>query len=189
VANIVLEVNRQVGIDPGTLPRCRLADLEGTSIPGAERVCGEAEVGRGRAWERLDPPDAEFGSSAQLAAFNARVHGHPGILVHGVFGTPIANTFTMAFELKKSRGAGKNTFPTLLSAEVPAAVQSAGPLTGFELTLSGRHAVNRGYLSASCPAPSGFAGTGATFPLLRLELGFEGGAILSSNLLPSCTPR
>jgi hypothetical protein len=91
----------------------------------------------------------------------------------------------MAFELKKSRGAGKNTFPTLLSAEVPAAVQSAGPLTGFELTLSGRHRATRDYLTARCLSPS----PETIAPLLRLELGFEGGAILSSNLLPSCTPR
>jgi hypothetical protein len=82
------------------------------------------------------------------------------------------------------------TFTTVLTASLPQTTGEWGFVTGIEITL-GRQFRYRGrrrsYVSAGCPAPTGFPG--AVFPLVRASFGFAGAGTLTSTLTRNCRAR
>ncbi|HET7485756.1 MAG TPA: NHL repeat-containing protein [Solirubrobacterales bacterium] len=184
---ISIALNREGRFDPTGLPVCHLREIEPATTANALAACRSALVGEGHfeAKVHLDS-QSPFPSSGKLYAFNARLHGRPAILAH-VYGTdPVPTSYTLPFEIGRSKG----TFGTTLRALLPRVTGSSGVVTGLSMELK-RSFSYRGrrhsYLSAGCPAPKGFSGV--PFPLAKAKLGFAGGKSLSKTLTRNCRVR
>jgi hypothetical protein len=82
------------------------------------------------------------------------------------------------------------TFATVLSTQLPISANHYGYLRAISFDLHRLfryHGRRHSYLSAACAAPAGFPT--ATFPLARVSMSFEGGAILSATVTRSCRVR
>lgn len=179
--------NRAGRIHPGGLPICSVSDIQPSTNAAAREACGDSIVGRGTfsADVRI-PRQSPFPARGQVIAFNGRYRGRPAILAH-VYGTvPVPTSFTLPFAIKRSGG----TFGTVLVASLPRAAAGSGYVTGLKLDL-GRtfrlHGISHSYLTAGCPAPSGFGA--ATFPLTRAILSFGGGPRIATTVDRTCRAR
>lgn len=183
---IAIEINRYGHFNPRGLPICRLREIEPSTTANALAACRRSLVGEGRFSAKIRlAQQAPFPSGGKVLAFNGTLHGRPAILAH-VYGTdPIPTSFTLPFAIEPAKG----TFGTVLRASLPEVTGNAGYVTGLSLSL-GRNFSFRGkrrsYLSASCPAPSGFPG--AVFPFARARFGFEKKTV-TSTLTRNCKVR
>ena len=181
---IAIAINRDGSIDTAGLPLCPASRIEATSTAAALSACRPALVGTGHvSAEAAFTGGSPFPFHGRLLAFNSTVNGSRVILAH-VYGTePISISRTIVFHLRSATG----TYGTVLSATIPNVAGEFGYLTAIELSLHRLYTYRgerRSYLSASCPAPSGFGA--AVFPLARAAMSFEGGATLSSTVTRSC---
>lgn len=184
---VVIELNRGGVLDTHGLPRCRRNQIESGSSRDAMTECGDALVGRGTYQARTAfPEQGAFPSDGKILAFNAVVGGRPAILAH-VYGVkPVPITRIIVFEISHRSG----VYGTVLSGELPVSVNRYGYVKRIGLSLHrlftyrGRQ---RSYLSAACPAPTGFPG--ANFAFARASMTFEDGRTLASTLTRSCRVR
>lgn len=182
-----IAINRNGVIDTKGLPVCPLSVLQPSTTADALQNCRESLVGEGLFEAKvLLKGQTSFPSKGKLFAFNSRIDGRPAILAH-VYGTqPAPASFTLVFEVRKSKG----TFGTVLTTYLPEVTANSGYVTGLSMTL-GKQFVSRGhrhsYVSAGCPAPKGFSG--AVFPFARATLSFAGGKKVSQVLTRSCSAR
>lgn len=184
---LTIAINRHGRLDSRGLPVCHLSDIQPASTVEALRACRGSRVGEGSfSADVAIPTQAPFPSRGKVIAFNGRQHGRPVILAH-VYGIePIPTSFTLPFQIRRSKG----SFATTLVASLPQTTGEWGFVTGIEMTLK-RQFIYRGkshdYLSAGCPAPEGFPG--AVFPLVKASFEFAGAPSLSSTLVRSCKVR
>ncbi len=182
--SITVSLNRGGHLDPNGLPRCGHRRLIATDPAEALAVCGDALVGSGGYVARSSLPGQPSAAlRGQVLLFNATVGGHPAILAHLYQGAPAPITRLITFSVKRSAG----TYGTVISAQIPPAVNRNGYLTSIYLQLQRSFAVKgtrRAYLSAGCAAPAGFSL--ASFPFARASMGFEDGRTLSSVLIRNC---
>jgi hypothetical protein len=185
---IAIEVNRVGVLDRRGLPACPARRLTASSTADALRACGPAQVGEGRVGGVLVLPEQKptaFGG--RVVAFNGRMpDGGPAILAHLYLPRPVPVSFVLAFRVSHGHG----TFGTRLVATVPAQTRRSVHITEFSLRLHRVFTVagqRRSYLSAGCPAPSGF--TSATFPLLRASYAFVGTQTVADTLVRTCRAR
>jgi hypothetical protein len=184
---IVIELNSGGVLDTRGLPRCRRAQIESASSRSAMGECGDALVGRGTYLARTAfPEQGAFPSKGRILAFNAFVGGHQAILAH-VYGTePVPITRIIVFDIGHRRGA----YGTVLNGELPVSVNRYGYVKRIGLSLHRLFTYRgqrRSYLSAACPAPSGFPR--ASFAFARASMTFEDGRTLASSLTRSCRVR
>jgi hypothetical protein len=183
---MTIAINRYGHFDPDLLPKCTLADIQPSTTENALEACGDSLVGRGTFSANVAlSRQAPFPSAGPLYAFNGVVNGRPAILAHVYGEKPVPTSFTLVFELRKSKG----TFGTLMRASLPNLTGSSGYITGLSLDLgktvrSG--AKTKSYLSASCPAPKGFSG--ASFPFAKVSLDF-GKEKVEETLARNCKVR
>ncbi len=177
-----IAINRFGRISPGSLPSCRVDQIQPATTEGALEACRRSLVGRGSFSARvLLPEQAPFPSSGEVYAFNGTFNGRPAILAH-VYGTePAPTSYTLPFVITKTKG----TFGTLLTASLPGVTSEWGYVTALELNLD-RTSRGGGYVAASCPAPAGFRS--APFPLARASFGFAGRTV-TTTLTRSCAVR
>jgi hypothetical protein len=180
---IEIAINRHGRFDPSGLPVCQMRDIQPTTNTDALRACRGSLVGEGEFSAQVDiNGQAPYPSMGKLLAFNGSYHGVPAILAH-VFGTePVPTSYTLPFLLKASQG----TFGTRLVAALPDAAGGSSYVTGISLSLGRSYSFDgarHSYLSANCPAPSGFPA--ATFPFARASFDF-GEEQLTSTLTRSC---
>lgn len=184
---IVIALNRGGVLDARGLPRCRRSQIESSSSEAALAACRDALVGNGSYLARTAfPEQGAFPSDGRILAFNAVVDGHPAIFAH-VYGTePVPITRIITFDIRHRGG----TYGTVLSGELPVSVNRYGYVKRIALSLFRRYRYRgerRSYLSAACPAPSGFPG--AVFPFARASMSFADGRTLSSTLTRNCRVR
>jgi len=177
---IEISINRNGRFAPGSVPSCRLEQIQPATTSAALAACRRALVGEGRFSARvLLPEQAPFPSSGKVYAFNGRWHGHPAIFAH-VYGTePVPVSYTIPFELLRQHG----TYGTLLRASLPEVTGNSGYITALSLTF-GRGPKARGYISAGCPAPAGL--NIAPFRFARVDFSFAGGRTVGSTLTRTC---
>ena len=183
---IAIAINRSGHFDPRGLPVCHLREIQPATTANALEACRRSLVGQGHFSAKvLLSQQAPFPSAGKIFAFNGVLHGKPAILAH-VYGTdPVPVSYTLPFEIRPSRG----TYGTVLHASLPAVTGNSGYITGLSLALGRTFSSGgrkRSYLSAGCPAPTGFPG--AVFPFARASFGF-GGKTLTSTLTRSCRTR
>jgi hypothetical protein len=180
---IEIAINRNGHFAPGSVPRCRIEQIQPATTTAALAACRRSLIGEGHFSARvLLPEQAPFPSSGKVYAFNGRWHGRPTILAH-VYGTePVPVSYTIPFELFPRRG----TYGTLLRASLPEVTGNSGYITGLSLTF-GRGPEAHGYLTAGCPAPPGFRE--ASFSLARVDFSFAGSRKVGSALVRTCKAR
>ena len=183
---ISVEINRHGHLEPNGLPVCSLRAIQPSTTAGALAACRHSLVGEGHFTAKvLIAQQAPFPSSGKIVAFNGRWNGQPAILAH-IYGTkPIPTSYTLPFTIGSVR---RGTYGTKLSVSLPAFTGKWGYVTEVSLVL-GRSfrslGSTRSYLTASCPAPSGFPG--ANFLLSRTTLAFAGrGPTISQVLTGNC---
>ncbi len=180
---ISIAINRNGHFTPRGLPVCILREIQPATTANALEACRGSLVGEGRFSAKvLLNQQAPFPAAGKVYAFNGRLHGKPAIFAH-VYGTnPVPTSFTLPFTIESTKG----TFGTTLRASLPAVTGNSGYVTGLALNLGRNfsyHGKRQSYLSAACPAPSGFPG--AVFPFARASFGF-GKKTLTSTLTRTC---
>jgi hypothetical protein len=181
---IRIELNHGGRLDPHGLPTCRYGQLVAASRSKALEACGDAQVGEGAYdGQTAFPEQATFPSQGRITAFNAVYEGHSAILAHVYGGDPVPISRIIVFRIHHRGG----TFGTVLTGNLPDAVNHYGYVTGLSLRLFRRFSAQgrqHSYLSASCAAPAGFPS--AVFPFARASMSFADGRTLSSTLTRSC---
>jgi hypothetical protein len=183
---LTIAINRYGHLDPSLVPKCTLRDIQPATTENALAACGDSLVGKGSFSANVAlSRQAPFPSSGPLYAFNGVVNGKPAILAHVYGEAPVPTSFTLVFELKKSKG----TFGNVLRASLPEVTGNSSYITGLSLNLgktlrSGGK--TRSYLTASCPAPKGFGG--ASFPFAKVSLDF-GQKKVEETLSRNCKVR
>jgi hypothetical protein len=181
---IRIAVNRAGRLNAQGLPVCARRQIDPASPSEALAACGPSLVGAGGIVARTaiaDQPAATV--RAELLLFNGIVDGRPAILGHVYQTEPTPITRIVLFEIRHTAG----TFGTVITAQIPPALNSNGYLKSIFLQLERRYLFRgqrRSYLSAACSAPAGFPG--ATFPFARTSMSFDDGRTLSSTLVRSC---
>jgi DNA-binding beta-propeller fold protein YncE len=184
---IAIAINRNGRLSATGLPICRERQIQPSTTESARATCGGALVGEGRFAANVKLPEqSPFPSSGKVLAFNGRLHGRPAILAH-IYGTePAPTSYVLPFAIEGAHG----TYGTVLEASLPQATGDWGYVTGLKMTLRRSfrfHGKRHSYLSAGCPAPSGFPS--AVFPLARTSFAFAGGMTLTSVLNRSCRAK
>lgn len=184
---IAIEINRNGRFDADGLPSCRIPQIQPSTTDGALSACRRALVGEGHFSANIRlPQQSPFPSQGKVLAFNGRIHGQPAILAH-IYGTqPAPTSYVLPFLIHSAHG----TYGNVLEASLPQATGNWGYVTGLRMNLHRtfeRAGVQRSYLSAGCPAPSGFSA--AVFPLARTRFSFAGGMNLSTVLERDCRTR
>ena len=184
---ISIAINRGGRIETEGLPLCDRGRIEAASSAQAMEACGASLVGSGRYVAGVTFPEQEtLPLQGRILAFNATVDGRRAILAH-IFGAkPFPNSRTFVFKIRRTHG----TFGTVLTAELPRAVNRNGYLRRIVLNLRRDYVYGgrkHSYLSASCGAPSGT--TIGVFPFVRVGMTFADGRKLASTLIRTCTVR
>ena len=184
---ITMAINRHGRLDPIGLPRCRYHQIQPASSAEAREACAASLVGTGTFQANVALPDqSPFPSNGRVLAFNGALHGRPVIYAH-IYGTePVPISQLIAFHIHRIAG----SYRVVLSATLPRVAAEWGYVSGLSLTLKRTYRYRgriRSYLSAGCPAPSGF--DTAVYPFARASFGFDNGRTLHSTLTRSCTVR
>ncbi|MGH2975295.1 MAG: hypothetical protein ACRDLL_10570 [Solirubrobacterales bacterium] len=185
---MTVAVNRAGLVSVAGLPRCPAGLLQQTSSDAALERCRSALVGHGHFAANVNFPDAPLiPAQGQVLAFNSRIHGRPGLLLH-LYGTsPVRAAFVLPFTIAK-RNSGN--YGTVFSTRIPELASDLGYVTDIEMTMGRRYAYKgkeRSFLSASCSAPAGFSA--AAFPLARGTFSFANGQRLTTSLARDCRVR
>jgi hypothetical protein len=178
---IEIAINAHGRLDYRGLPRCRLRQIQPATSREALAACHRALVGSGRfSSEVILAEQSPFPSVGRILAFNGRVGGRPAILAH-IYGVdPAPTSYVLDFEIRRSR----DNFGTILETTLPVFTGNWGFVTGVSMTLGGSRAADDDYLTAGCPAPSGFES--AVFPLMRTTFTFDGGLSLAPTVSQGC---
>jgi hypothetical protein len=183
---IEIAINKHGHLNARGLPVCELDEIQPATTQDALSKCRKSLVGTGIFSAKLAVSgSAPFPSEGKMYAFNSVLHGRPAILAH-VYGTnPAPVSYTIPFEVKRSKG----TYGFVLTARFPQVNAKTGYVSGLSLDL-GKNFSYRGkkqsYLSAGCPAPSGFRA--ALFPFARASFVFKS-RTLTSTLARTCRVR
>jgi len=181
---ITFAINSYGRLDLSGLPVCRVGKIQPSSNQEAMEVCGPSLIGSGDFAANVKLPEqSPFPSKGKMLAFNGRLRGKPAVLAH-IYGTqPAASSYVLPFQISHTHG----TYGTLLQANLPHISGEWGNITNMSMTL-GRvyraHGKTHSYLSAACPAPSGFSA--APFSLAKTAFDFAGGISLKTTLTRQC---
>jgi len=187
LSDLKFAVNSAGRVSTLGLPRCGAGVLQQTSTEAALARCRQALVGRGHFSANVNFPDTPLiPAHGQVLAFNSRIHGHEGLLLH-LYGTsPVRATFVLPFDITRRHG----EFGTVFSTHIPQLASGLGYVTDVTMTLGRKYRYRgerRSFLSASCAAPAGFPG--GIFTLAHATFGFSNGQRLSTSLSRDCRVR
>lgn len=174
-------------LDTAGLPVCPRARLRNASTAQALRRCRGALVGHGRLdADAFVANQKPFRIAASLLAFNGRTaSGGAAVWVHA-FATNPPLAIVLPFVVARH---GQRV-GTVLTARVPSALGNLPHLSRFQLRLFRRYRYagqSRSYLSASCPAPSGF--TGGFLTIAKARYDFADGRSLNIGAVRGCRTR
>jgi hypothetical protein len=185
---ISFAINRYGLLSTRGLPTCDTGQLEATTTEEALSRCRAARVGHGRFGANVDFPNrAPLPVEGKMLAFNARIDGRPGLLLHIYGSNPVQATFVLEFKISHP---AKGTFGTVFATVIPKIASDLGYVTDVTLTFGRRYSFkgkSMSFLSARCAAPAGFPG--ALFSFARASFGFATGRQLTTTLARDCLVR
>jgi hypothetical protein len=185
---MTVAVNRAGVVSVTGLPTCAAPQLQQTSSEAALEACRPALVGRGHFAANVDFPGAPLiPAQGKVLAFNSRIHGRPGILLHLYGSSPVRAAFVLPFEISHRR---KGKFGAVFSTKIPELASDLGYVTKLEMKIGRTYrykSERRSFLSASCAAPVGFPG--AIFQLAKATFSFANGQRLTTGLARDCKVR
>ncbi len=182
LTSIQLAIHRAGSVDLRGLPVCDARLIDPASTARALEVCGDARIGHGRIRAQTNfPGSRHFYFNGHVTIFNGRLeNGRPAILLHVFNATPPTS---LVFPLAISHR--KGLYRTLLTAHLRLGHWSQ--ITDFKLILDRTYryrGARRSYLTASCPAPKGFA-VGIS-PFVVATLSFADGTEKHLGVVSSC---
>jgi hypothetical protein len=179
---LILELDKNIAIDPIGLPTCRRRLLEDDNSQGAQLDCRDALVGTGQVeFEVASPEQAPFPLSSEVFAFNAGgTDGRVKLLLHAYLGAPVSAAVVIPVEVRKvSRG----RYGLEAVAKVPKVAGGYGSITSLSLGLRRKFTYKgkqQSYLLAKCPDGQ----------LVVKGIGiFSDGSRLAGSLVRTCTPE
>jgi hypothetical protein len=178
-----LRLPRQARIDGRGLPSCTVSRLEYTTSAEAMAACRPALIGHGTLGADVKLPNQlPFPVEARVLAFNTRVGGGPGVVLHAFAGNP-PTAIVVPFAIRKGGG----RLGTRLVAHLDRALGPWPRITAFDLRLF-RRFVRDGeaasYLSASCPIPKHL--TAGFFSLAQLSVTLPEGRRIGVAIARGC---
>ena len=183
-----IEINSHGQLDSTGLPICNLSQIQPASNSRALSACHSSLLGQGSFAATISLPGQEpYPQEGRLLVFNGQEHGHQVLLGHIYSFHPFASSYVIPFEVSNAH---HGTYGTTLTANLTKALGSSRNLTGIKMTLSRRYSYrgsSRSYVSAGCPAPSGFSKV--IFPLARTTFSFANHQTLTSTLNRTCGVR
>lgn len=186
VTRIELGVAGAGTISSKGLPLCRQRRLAHTTHAGALAACRPALVGQGTLHAQVlvegQPP---FAVKAQLLAFNARVHGHQALLLHGYAADPPTSA-VIPFLVRHPGGGSR----TILEGKVPRGLGPWPHYARFSMTFGRRYAYRgkrRSFLNAKCPLPPRLSA--GFLSVARVAYTFAGGRRVGQDFVRSCRAR
>ena len=188
VRRIEIALNRNGHLSTLGLPACTGPRLQSTSTEAALNRCRPALVGHGHfgADVEFSSPEPVHATGAMLA-FYGKSNGRRALFLHLYITTPVRTTFVLPLTISQRT---KGLFGTVLSARIPTLAGGLGSVTDIDLTIGREYAYRgetRSFLSASCPAPTGFPG--AVFTLARGSFHFVDGKRIDTTLARDCRVR
>jgi hypothetical protein len=188
VQRVEIALNRNGKLTTQGLPACSGPLLQSTSTETALDRCRPALVGRGSFGAEVElGGNGPVFATGKTLAFYGKSNGKRALLLHLYITTPVRTTFVLPLIISRQ---GEGRFGTVLSAKIPSLAAGLGSVTKLDLTI-GRDYTYRGrprsFLSASCPAPTGF--TGVPFSLARGSFYFAGGRKIDTTLSRNCRVR
>jgi len=185
---MTIAVNRAGVVSTRGLPTCSAPELQQTSSEAALRACRSALVGRGSFSANVDFPGAPLiPARGEVLAFNSRLHGQPGMLLHLYGSSPVRAAFVLPFNISYRRG---GQFGTVFSTKIPQIASDLGYVTNIEMKLGRTYTYKgkrRSLLSASCATPLGISA--AVFQLAKATFSFANGQRLTTGLSRDCRVR
>jgi hypothetical protein len=183
-----IKLNRNGRIYTKGLPSCPPSRLQSTSTSEARSRCGNALVGRGSFQAEVElGTNNPVAAAGEVLAFNGRVAGKPGLVLHFFGGAPVRFTLVVPLRIGHHRD---GEFGTVLRTRIPRLANGFGSITQIELSLGRRWRFAgkpRSYLSAACNAPAGFPVVPFTFAEAKFR--FEGHSEITSALEKTCRVR
>lgn len=184
LTRIRIALNRGGHLDTRGLPVCSRGQISSVDSSQAIAICGDALVGSGGIVARTAfPGQSRYLLRGDVVLFNSVEDGRPAILAQISQSAPAPTTNIVTFRIRRGTG----TFGTVITGELPPALEHNGYLKSIFLTLQ-RSYVYRGqpraYLSASCPALPG--SSVAVFPFAKASMSFDDGRVLSATLTRTC---
>jgi hypothetical protein len=185
---ISVAVNRAGLVYVAGLPRCLASELQQTSTEAALALCRGALVGHGTFAAHVDFPGApQIPAHGRVLAFNSGSRKDPEMVLHLYGSSPVRATFVLPFKVShRSQGRFGNVFST----RIPKLASNLGYVTNLNLTLGRKYhyaGKRRSFLSASCAAPTGFAG--AIFELAKATFTFSNQQKLTTSVSRDCKVR
>lgn len=177
---LILELDKNIAIDPIGLPTCRHRLLADDTGQRAEQDCQDALIGMGQAeFEIASPEQAPFPAPSEVLAFNAgRTGGQDHLLLHAYLAAPVSAAVVIPVEVHK---VNRGRFGLEAVAKVPEVAGGYGSITSLSLSLRRKFTYKgkpRNYLLAKCPDSQLVAkGTGI----------FSDGSRLAGSLVRPCT--
>jgi len=188
VQKVEIALNRHGQLSTAGLPACTSRLLQSTSTQAALQRCRPALVGHGTFQANVQfPGTAAIPARGPMLAFFGERGGRPALLLHLYITNPTQVTFVLPLIISHRP---KGQFGTLLSAKVPRLAGGLGSVTQIDLKVNRQYTYKgqrRSFISASCPAPSGFSATIFTFAEGRFH--FAGGETLETTLTRNCRVR
>ena len=185
---MTIAVNRAGVVSSTGLPTCSAPQLQQTSSEAALRVCRSALVGSGHFAANVDFPGAPLiPARGEILAFNSRLHGRPGMLLHLYGSSPVRAAFVLPFEISHHR---QGRYGAVFSTKIPELASDLGYVTEISMKIGRTYSYKgkpRSFLSARCAAPAGF--TQVAFPLAKATFSFANGQRLTTGLLRDCKVR
>lgn len=185
---MTIAVNRAGVVSATGLPTCSAPQLQQTSSEAALKACRSALVGKGHFAANVDFPGAPLiPARGEILAFNSRIHGRPGMLLHLYGSSPVRAAFVLPFKISHHR---EGRYGAVFSTKIPELASDLGYVTEIAMKIGRNYSYKgqrRSFISASCAAPAGFPG--GSFPLARATFSFANGQRLTTGLLRACKVR
>jgi hypothetical protein len=181
-AELLLELDKNIAIDPTGLPACPSPLLKEDGVQGAELDCKDALVGVGQAEFEVAFPEQDPSSvSSDVLAFNAGgTEGKAKLLLHAYLSSPVSAAVVIPVEVS---WVGRGRFGLQAVAKVPKIAGGYGSITKLSLHL-GRKFTYKGkqqsYLLAKCPD--------GHLQAKGVEV-FSDGSRLSGSVVRDCIPQ
>ncbi|HEU4706312.1 MAG TPA: hypothetical protein VFS64_03900 [Solirubrobacterales bacterium] len=147
----VIDFDKNAKLFTRGLPTCDPSQVQSKSTEEAERACGKAKIGGGKALAYLKSSRV-YEVPQTVTAFNGRPKGgKPVILLHTYGTTPLQAVLVLVGTVSNY---GKEGYGPRLDLEIPLIAGGTGALKEFEVTIDKKwryKGQQRSFISAKCP--------------------------------------
>jgi hypothetical protein len=148
----VIDFDKNAKLYTKGLPTCDPAKLQSQSTENAERFCGKAKIGSGKAIALLPVGERVYNIEQTVTAFNGVPKGgKPVVILHTYGTTPIQTSLVLVGTVSNFN---KEGYGPRLDLEVPLLAGGTGALKEFQVKIDKKwrfKGVKRSFLSAKCP--------------------------------------